>query len=201
MVIMDKDCGFHWLKQRATVLSSDWKVKFRRSSWKWTRGNVREDGAQPGDTQRIVELGQFGSRGRGRRGAGGREKGNGKETEFWRRGERRKYRFGRPTSNWEGATTTKWAGQTAQLGAGDKYETLWCEKIKKHGERRRRGRPRMNEIKITMERCSERFPRPPPLLLLLPLTEPRPGGQTETGLHVHLTRSLQTQPGLTFTSR
>lgn len=45
-------------------------------------GSLQGDGAQPGDIQGIVEPSQFGSRGKGRRGAGGREKGNGKETQF-----------------------------------------------------------------------------------------------------------------------
>lgn len=40
-------------------------------------------GSQPGDTRRIMESCHFGSRGRGRSGAGGQETGNGEETEFW----------------------------------------------------------------------------------------------------------------------
>lgn len=59
---------------------------FHSHSWGET-GNLQGDGAQPGDIQGIVHLSQFGSRGKGRRGAGGREKGNGKETPFWKRGE------------------------------------------------------------------------------------------------------------------
>lgn len=39
------------------------------------------------EVYREMDLSQFGSRGKGRRGAGGREKGNGKETQFWKRGE------------------------------------------------------------------------------------------------------------------
>lgn len=63
--------------------------------------------------------------------------------------------------------------QTAQLGVEDKYVRMQHEKKTKRKnedgkqeveERRKSGWVTMNEIKITMERCKERFPSPPPLL-------------------------------------
>lgn len=68
----------NWLNLRDLSRLGDFHGQDDDDRW----GGLRGPGAQPADTQRIMEPGHFGSRGRGRRGAGGREIGNGKETEF-----------------------------------------------------------------------------------------------------------------------
>lgn len=168
--------------------SSDWFLK------NWIK---RQPGKKiPGGSGRTWNMwhiadcaggdqGHFSSRGRGRRRASQQETGNGKATEFWRRTERGEP--GEMTSNTE-EKQARWRGgrtittKTAQYGVQIKYVRMWYEQkgaeekeTKTESIKLKKEEVRMNEIKITMERWRERFPRPAPPLLLVLFTVQGPG--------------------------
>ncbi len=124
-------------------------------------------------------------------------------------GERGEHRPGQMTSNMEergrqrgGATTTKWAGRDKQHSWQSRINKRECDmskntqkkknkdgKHKVEERRRRSGRVRMNEIKITMERCRRGFPDH---LLSSPAVSPHcTGARGPKGLYVQLTRGLK----------
>lgn len=140
---------------------SAWTASLRaaRRSWTWSSARWRSADMEPGHS---------GSRGRGRRRAGGREIGNGKETEFWRRGEKK----GEPglgrvrwPQTWRGrekrgrTTTTK---PNVREIYNQSKERRW--KVREGRQEEEEERAGENEWdKNNNGKMQERFPRPPPL--------------------------------------
>lgn len=163
---------------------SAWTASLRaaRRSWTWSSARWRSADMEPGHS---------GSRGRGRRRAGGREIGNGKETEFWRRGEKK----GEPglgrvrwPQTWRGrekrgrTTTTK---PNVREIYNQSKERRW--KVREGRQEEEEEWAVENEWdKNNNGKMQERFPRPPPL---------PPHRAEATGPNEQLTRGLRTPRG------